>query len=138
MHPDQRPADTDSERPRVLLVDPHEQTRTILAQLLLREGCTVVAAAPNYAQAIVAARTKHPTVIVTELYDGTALTPEQYIVALKRYSPAPVIVHSVIVPDAFQVKDWSLWGTVVKGAEPPSLLLDTIYAAHTASRSRVG
>jgi CheY-like chemotaxis protein len=120
------------DRPRVLLVEPHEQTRVLLGQLLTDEGCDLVASVPNYAQAIVGAKTTRPTVIVTELYGGTVLTTAQYIASLRRYSPAPVIVHSVIVPDAAEVAEWRLWGAVVKGGEP-ARLLGMIRSAHDAA-----
>src|SRR5262245_16155524 len=129
-HIDASPARPD--RPRVLLVEPHEQTRVLLAQFLIDQGCEVVKAVPNYAQAIVGAKTTRPTVIVTELHGGTVLTPGQYIVALRRYSPAPGIVHSAIVPGAAEVAEWRLWGTVVKGGQP-ARLLTMIRSAHDAT-----
>ena len=136
MRPDQPTATTqpaDADRPRMLLVEPHEQTRMLLGQLLVDEGCEVLASVPNYAQAIVGAKTMRPTVIVTEVYGGTVLSPAQYIAALRRYSPAPIIVHTTIVPGAVEVAAWGLWGTVVKGGAP-ARLLSMIRSAHHAAR----
>jgi DNA-binding NtrC family response regulator len=124
---------SDAERPRVLLVEPDEQTRVLLGQLLVDAGCEVVAV-PNYAQALVGARREHPSVIVTELHGGTVLSPAAYVTALRRHSPAPVIVHSSVVPCAAEVAEWRLWGTVVKGGGP-ARLLDMVRGAHASERA---
>lgn len=120
----------DARRPKVLLVDPHEQTRVLLGQLLTDDGCVVIAV-PNYAQALVGARREGPTVIVTELYGDTILSPQQYVAALRRYSPAPIIVLSSVVPSPPEVADWGLWAVLVKG-ERPQRLLDLIRRAHVS------
>jgi hypothetical protein len=77
--------DAGAAAPRVLLVDPYEQPRVLLAAFLLDHGVQVADAVPNYAQAIVAARTHGAglSAVVTELCAGTVLTPEQYLTALR-------------------------------------------------------
>jgi len=138
MYPCQPFAERDEpERPRVLLVEPYERARMLLEQLLLDEGFALSASAPNYAQAIVAARSAHPTVIVTELDRDTTLTPAAYVAALQRHSFAPIIVHSTITPSSIEVADWGLWGTVLKG-ERPAMLLAMIRRAHAAIVARAG
>jgi DNA-binding NtrC family response regulator len=136
MHPIDPAAET-ADRPRVLLVDPHEQTRVLLGQLLLDAGCEVVTV-PNHAQALVGARRERPTVIVTELRGGTVLPPAAYVTALRRHSPAPVIVHSGVTPSAEEARGWGVWGVVVKGGRPAALLDMTrdAHAAHRAVRAR--
>lgn len=134
---DQRPtvpANDDPDRPRVLLVDADESGRARTARALLDGGCEVVASVPNYAQAIVGVRTHAPTVVVTALYGGQVLTPQQYVESLRRYSPAPVIVHSTIAPGAIEVQRLGLWGTLVKDG-PPARLLEMVRCAHASIRA---
>jgi hypothetical protein len=113
----------DRDRPRVLLVDPEEPARAVTGQALLDGGCEVVAAVPSYAQALVSSRRDHPTVVVTELYGGTVLTPAQYVILL-----------SATLPTRGEIADWGLWGALVKG--DPRRLLDLVHAAHAAVTSR--
>jgi DNA-binding NtrC family response regulator len=120
----------DARWPKVLLVDPHEQTRVLLGQLLADDGCVVIAV-PNYAQALVGARREAPTVIVTELYGGTILSPQQYVAALRRHSPAPIIVLSTVVPSPPEVVEWGLWAALVKG-DRPQRLLEMVRRAHAS------
>jgi hypothetical protein len=136
---DQRPAITAAtDVPRVLLVDPYEQPRVVLARFLLEHGVQVAEAVPNYAQAIVAARAHGAglSAVVTELCAGQVLSPERYIGALRRHTPAPIIVHSAIVPSPHAARAWRLWGTHAKG-ERPGELLALIRSAHAAA-TRVG
>jgi DNA-binding NtrC family response regulator len=122
------------DRPRVLLVDPDDAARARCQQALTHGGCVVVAAVPNYAQAMVGARTHAPSVIVTELCGEQILTPAQYVTALRRFCPAPVIVLGTEVPSADQIADWGLWTALVKGADIRELL-EVVRAAHEAMRT---
>jgi DNA-binding NtrC family response regulator len=125
------PADHDR-LPRVLLVDPDEQLRVLLGQLFVDAGYRVVTAA-NYAQAIVSSRRDDPAVIVTELRNGQILSPEQYILALRRHSPAPIILHTDLDPGAAELRAWGVWAVVVKGRRP-TRLLDMVAGACEATR----
>jgi len=127
------PAD-DANRPTVVLVDPDERFRAVLGQLLHDHGYRVVMAV-NYAQAIVASRREDPAVIVTELRNGQVLTPDAYIQALRRHTPARLILHSDVLPSPFELQAWGLWGAVVKG-EPTRRLLDLVATACMVGRKR--
>lgn len=126
----------EANRPTVLLVDPDERFRAVLGQLFHDHGYRVVTAV-NYAQAIVAARRDDPTVIVTELRNGQVLSPDAYIQALRRHTPAKLILHSDLEPSPFELQAWGLWGAVVKG-EPARRLLDLVATACQLRRTRFG
>jgi hypothetical protein len=64
----------------------------------------------------------------------TELSPEQYVAALRRHSPAPIIVLSTVIPSAPEVAAWRLWGALVKGG-PPARLLEMIRRAHASARA---
>lgn len=117
--------------PRVLLVEPDDSARAVVAQALIDGGCEIVAAVHNYAQAIVASRRNQPTVVVTELVAGATLDPEGYLAALNRHCPAPVIIRSMTVPSAQEVATWRPWAAIVKTG-PVHDLLQLVYSAHAA------
>jgi DNA-binding NarL/FixJ family response regulator len=120
-------------RPSVLLVDPDDSTRAVVAQALIRGGCDVVAAVHNYAQAIVASRRSQPTVVVTELVPGAILSPADYLAALNRHCPAPVIIRSMTIPSAREVATWRPWAAIVK-TDPIHELIRLVHSAHAALR----
>jgi hypothetical protein len=102
--------------------------------ILRYERCHVVAAVPNYAQAMVHARSHIPTVIVTELQGGQVLTPQAYVVALRRFCLAHVILFSHQRPSAGELADWGLWAAVPKGGARQ--LLELVHRAHKSSAHR--
>jgi DNA-binding NarL/FixJ family response regulator len=130
--PEPAPAD----RPRVVLMDPAPDQRVRTTHLLVADGCVVVAAVGNYAQAIVAARRDQPTVIVTELHAGQLMAPDAYIAALMRLTDAPVIIYTAEALSASEVAEWGVWVALVKGASPTALV-DAVVSAHFRMRRPV-
>jgi AmiR/NasT family two-component response regulator len=101
---------------RVVLVDADDADRYRTTQQLLAAGLDVVAAVASYAQAIVATRRHRPDVIVTDLHAGQLLTPRQYVIALRRFCTAPVMVYSSHKPTRAQLADWGVHAAVPKAA----------------------
>jgi DNA-binding NtrC family response regulator len=124
-----RPAALPIGPPRVVLVDPDDATRAVVGQALADAGCEVDLA-PNQAQGLVAARRRQPTVIVTEVYRATILTPSQYIEGLRRHAPGAVIIaRGATVPTSAEAACWGLWAAV-PGTTPAAELLRLVRDAH--------
>jgi DNA-binding NarL/FixJ family response regulator len=117
--------------PRVVVMDADDGERARTSRVLLAAGINVVAAVPNYAQAIVAVRRHRPDVIVTELYGGQALTPPLYVESLRRFVPAPLILYAADEVASDQARGWGAWAALRKDADIWSLARE-VRRAHEA------
>jgi DNA-binding NtrC family response regulator len=129
-----RPAGSPVGPPRVVLVDSDDAARAVVGQALADAGCEVDLA-PNQAQGLVVARRRQPTVIVTDIYRATILTPPMYIEGLRRHAPgALIIARSATVPTPAERACWRLWAALPVTA-PAGELIRLVRAAHEAGHT---
>ena len=109
---------TPARPPRVVLADADDADRARTTALLVGAGCTVVAVVGSHAQAMVAARTHQPDVIVTDLRGGTILGPAAYLTGLRGQCPtAAIVVYSSVLPSAEDLAASHAAAGLVKGVD---------------------